>query len=75
MLKSYLLYLQIGSVQVEMLLIDAEVDYQKKMLLEACKVDYLAAILPIAKACLRVSTVLLSPTELVFTFSITFSYV
>uniref|UniRef100_A0A0E0J2Z6 DUF629 domain-containing protein n=1 Tax=Oryza nivara TaxID=4536 RepID=A0A0E0J2Z6_ORYNI len=43
----------IGSVQVEMLLIDAEVDYQKKMLLEACKVDYLAAILPIAKACLR----------------------
>uniref|UniRef100_A0A0E0MG92 C2H2-type domain-containing protein n=1 Tax=Oryza punctata TaxID=4537 RepID=A0A0E0MG92_ORYPU len=42
----------IGSVQAEMLLIDAEVDYQKKRLLEACKVDYLAAILPIAKACL-----------------------
>uniref|UniRef100_I1R333 Uncharacterized protein n=1 Tax=Oryza glaberrima TaxID=4538 RepID=I1R333_ORYGL len=40
----------IGSVQAEMLLIDAEVDYQKKMLLEACKVDYLAAILPIAKS-------------------------
>ncbi|BAT14400.1 Os11g0549610 [Oryza sativa Japonica Group] len=40
----------IGSVQTEMLLIDAEVDYQKKRLLEACKVDYLAAILPIAKS-------------------------
>ncbi|EEC68334.1 hypothetical protein OsI_36441 [Oryza sativa Indica Group] len=43
-------YEGIGSVQAEMLLIDAEVDYQKKRLLEACKVDYLAAILPIAKS-------------------------
>ncbi|XP_066161237.1 uncharacterized protein [Oryza sativa Japonica Group] len=43
-------FLTIGSVQTEMLLIDAEVDYQKKRLLEACKVDYLAAILPIAKS-------------------------
>uniref|UniRef100_A0A0E0MG93 DUF629 domain-containing protein n=1 Tax=Oryza punctata TaxID=4537 RepID=A0A0E0MG93_ORYPU len=43
----------IGSAQVELLLIDAELDYQKKRLLEACKVDYLAAIVPIAKACLR----------------------
>uniref|UniRef100_A0A0E0MG64 USP domain-containing protein n=1 Tax=Oryza punctata TaxID=4537 RepID=A0A0E0MG64_ORYPU len=43
----------IGSVQVEMLLIDVEMDYQKKRLLETCKVDYLPVILPIAKACLR----------------------
>ncbi|KAL5203613.1 hypothetical protein ABZP36_008484 [Zizania latifolia] len=42
----------IGSLQVEMLLIDVEVDYWKKRLLNNCKLDYLAVILPIAKACL-----------------------
>ncbi|KAL5205113.1 hypothetical protein ABZP36_009984 [Zizania latifolia] len=42
----------IGSVQIEMLLIDAEVNYWKKRLLKYCEVDYLAIILPIAKACL-----------------------
>ncbi|KAG8090205.1 hypothetical protein GUJ93_ZPchr0011g26979 [Zizania palustris] len=42
----------IGFVQIEMLLIDAEVNYLKKRLLKNCEVDYLAIILPIAKACL-----------------------
>uniref|UniRef100_A0A0D9XTU4 DUF629 domain-containing protein n=1 Tax=Leersia perrieri TaxID=77586 RepID=A0A0D9XTU4_9ORYZ len=42
----------IGSAQVEMLLIDSEVEYWKKRFLETCKVDYLAVISPIAKACL-----------------------
>uniref|UniRef100_A0A0E0EBX6 DUF629 domain-containing protein n=1 Tax=Oryza meridionalis TaxID=40149 RepID=A0A0E0EBX6_9ORYZ len=42
----------IGSAQVEMLLIDAEVDYWKERLLKTCQVDCLAVISPIAKACL-----------------------
>ncbi|KAF0907437.1 hypothetical protein E2562_017373 [Oryza meyeriana var. granulata] len=42
----------IGSVQVEMLLIDAEVDYQKERLLETCEMDWFPVILHIAKACL-----------------------
>uniref|UniRef100_A0A0D9XSZ1 C2H2-type domain-containing protein n=1 Tax=Leersia perrieri TaxID=77586 RepID=A0A0D9XSZ1_9ORYZ len=42
----------IGSVQVEMLLINAELKDRKNRLLETCKMDYLTAILPIAKACL-----------------------
>uniref|UniRef100_A0A0D9XSZ3 DUF629 domain-containing protein n=1 Tax=Leersia perrieri TaxID=77586 RepID=A0A0D9XSZ3_9ORYZ len=41
-----------GYKQVEMLIIDAEMDYWKKKLLETSKVDYLAVILPIAMACL-----------------------
>nr|XP_025882899.1 uncharacterized protein LOC4343371 isoform X3 [Oryza sativa Japonica Group] len=42
----------IGSARVEMLLIDAEVDYWKESLLKTCQVDCLAVISPIAKACL-----------------------
>ncbi|KAG8058686.1 hypothetical protein GUJ93_ZPchr0002g24266 [Zizania palustris] len=42
---------EIDSLQVEMLLIDVEVDYWKKRFLKNCKLDYLAVILPIAKAC------------------------
>lgn len=46
-----------------MLQIDAKLDCLKKKLLEFCKVDYLAVILPVAKAYLWVSMVLISLTE------------
>lgn len=47
-----------ASVDVEILRMDAEVDYLKKKLVEVCSFDYHSIILPVMKAYLWVSQVL-----------------
>ncbi|XP_006663516.2 uncharacterized protein LOC102714870 [Oryza brachyantha] len=49
--KSYF-HSGIDCAQVEMLLIDAEVDYLRKRLLETCRMNIVLTVLPVAKACL-----------------------
>ena len=52
--------MQEDSIDVEMLLLDNEVDYLKGKLVEVCAFDYGAAILPLIRAYIWVSVVLMS---------------
>ena len=52
--------MQADSIDVEMLLLDNDVGYLKNKLVEVCIFDYSAAILPIIRAYIWVSVVLIS---------------
>jgi hypothetical protein len=52
--------MQADSIDVEMLLLDNEVGYLKRKLVEVCTFDYSAAILPLIRAYIWVSVVLMS---------------
>jgi len=60
MFRFFLANMQADSIDVEMLLLDNDVGYLKNKLVEVCIFDYSAAILPIIRAYIWVSVVLIS---------------
>jgi hypothetical protein len=56
----FLANMQADSIDVEMLLLDNELGYLKNKLVEVCTFDYCAAILPLIRAYIWVSVVLIS---------------
>lgn len=60
MFRVFLVNTQADSIDVEMLLLDNEVHYLKNKLVEVCTFDYSAAILPLLRAYIWVSPMLIS---------------
>lgn len=60
MFRVFLVNTQADSIDVEMLLLDNEVRYLKNKLVEVCTFDYSAAILPLLRAYIWVSPMLIS---------------
>lgn len=60
MFRIFLVNTQADSIDVEMLLLDNEVGYLKNKLVEVCTFDYSAAILPLLRAYIWVSPMLIS---------------
>lgn len=60
MFRIFLVNTQADSIDVEMLLLDNEVRYLKNKLVEVCTFDYSAAILPLLRAYIWVSPMLIS---------------
>lgn len=60
MFRVFLVNTQADSIDVEMLLLDNEVGYLKNKLVEVCTFDYSAAILPLLRAYIWVSPMLIS---------------